>query len=137
MLDIFAELSGLTLVAQDISTSLLRIAQALERLSPPLPVVESSAQNAQNATGVSDGFYLAESPEEYQARTSKEAELAISLGVAPWSPAFQQAIQDMRSDLRGHKMKDENGQVQELTEDEITQAIKDAFFEAKGQANKR
>ncbi len=138
MLDIFAELSDLTEVLRDGCQTLRRIAEALERLSPPLP---ASPDPVVSSYPMDDGFHLAESPEEYQSRTDQEAQLAISLGVAPWSPAFGQAISQMRQDLMKSRMEvDAEGRtvpVPALSEEGAASLIRQAFQQAKAEANRR
>lgn len=128
---------------REIRLALVRIAEAFERLSPPLPATISDAETPSEAERASRDrdqvFHLAESPEQYQERTNKEAALAISLGVAPWSPAFQQVIHDYRQDLlRPRMVKDEEGNETEAvySEAEAEDIIRQAFQLAKAEANK-
>jgi hypothetical protein len=137
LLSIIADLTGLTSELREHRAVMTRIAEALERVSPPLPVQTGKS----TADLAPDQFYLAESPEEYQARTSAEASLAISLGVAPWSPQFQSLISQYRADLmRAKVVVNDEGQPEDrpgLTEAEAETVIRDAFQQAKAQANER
>jgi hypothetical protein len=146
---------------------LRRIADALERLSPSIPLSQGDDQANQSslaslATGERVGttreqskqskqsktsgepyeFHLAESPEEYQARTDHEAALAISLGVAPWSPQFQQVLTEMRQRLTSERrmvLDEEGNQVwqEPFTASEAEDIIRQAFQLAKAEANTR
>ena len=131
----------------EIRVALTRIAEALERLSPPLPDLTVSDEAVRQAeqryrdNGSRNEFTFAESPEQYQERQSHDAALAASLGVAPWSPAFQTAIAEMRNELMETKLiLDEEGRQVEVparTEEEADQIVRDAFNLAKAQANRR
>ena len=137
LLDIFADLSGLIDVLRDTNTVLGRIASAFERLSPPLAVVPDIDPAIRPAD---DSFHLAESPEEYEVRTSHEADLAVSLGVAPWSPAFQVAIDEMRQELLQPKIEvDDEGNETRTARSaaEADDIIRQAFQLAKSEANIR
>jgi hypothetical protein len=150
MFDFLSEVSGLTAAMRDSHTALTRIADALERLSPP-PIPDREPLSAPAAGAPSGdppgpaGPTFAESPEDYQARTSQEAALAMSLGVAPWSPAFQTAIQEMRDVLmRPHveEVQDEEGNWHRAnregaTAEEAEQIVRDAFRLARAEANER
>jgi hypothetical protein len=138
LISILADLSGIASAIDRNTLVQTRIAEALERLSPPLQIdIDERIAH----TAVDDGFHLAESPEEYRERTSSEAELAISLGVAPWSPAFQKAISEMRNGLmRPRMVTDEEGKlvaVPGLDEAAASQAVRDAFAQARAQENER
>ena len=145
LISILADLSGLTSSIDRNTAVQTRIAEALERLSPPLRVMASDLAGASLAgaagTRFDDGFHLSESPEEYQERTNSEAALAISLGVAPWSPAFQDAILSMRNGLmRPTMVVNDEGQLVEvpgLDEAQAAQAVRDAFVQARAQENER
>jgi hypothetical protein len=134
MFDLYAEVTGITAELRALNASFLRIAEALERISPRLAVPrDDSAIASERWQESQDVFHLAESPEEYQERTSADAALALSLGVAPWSPAFQRAISEMRSDiLRAKELAGE-----EVSDDEAASLIREAFQTAKAQANQR
>jgi len=71
---------------------------------------------------------MAESPEEYAERTSRDAMLAGSLNVAPGSPAFYAAIREMKSDILS---------TGGFSEEEADTAVRDAFAIAKAEQNKR
>ena len=144
MLDIFADLSGLTSVLRDILSVLLRIAESLERVAPPLastpPDQPADGLNAHpadpSAKNANDGFHLSESPSEYQERIDHDAALAGSLGVAPWSPDFQRVVAEVRNDLM--KARYEQGQeTSGLTEAEADDVIRQAFQIAKAETNAR
>ena len=140
LISILADLSGLTAAIDRNTTVQTRIAEALERLSPSPPVMASDLAGA-SGTRFDDGFHLSESPEEYRERTNSEAALAISLGVAPWSPAFQDAILSMRNGLmRPTMVVNDEGQLVEvpgLDEAQAAQAVRDAFVQARAQENER
>lgn len=83
---------------------------------------------------------MSESPAEYQERIDHEAALAGSLGVAPWSPAFQKALAEMKNDLMSVKVYiDEEGRQIEraYTEAEADDIVRQAFQLAKAEANER
>ena len=111
MFDLFAELSGLTAAVRDLNSTHVRIAEALERLSPPVQAYQSRVSDAATKSGAEEETYhIAESPEEYEVRQSHEAALAHSLGVAPWSPAFQRTIEEIRAELMlPRRVRDEEG----------------------------
>jgi hypothetical protein len=140
LISILADLSGLTAEIREHRLVMTRIAEALERVSPPLPPDLAAAKDT-SRDGAVDGFHMAESPEEYQARTNSEAELAISLGFAPWSPALQQVLSEFRSELMQPRMEtNEEGQQVErpgFGADEAETIIRDAFALAKAEANQR
>jgi hypothetical protein len=136
-----ADLSGLRDELTETNSLLRRIAEALERVSPVVPAAADPAPASDDASNsAADGFHLAESPEQYQQRIDSEADLAISLGVAPWSPAFQESVRQMRADLmRPRREKDEEtGQTVErggYSEVEASEIVKEAFQIAKSAAN--
>lgn len=137
MLDVVAELSGLTNELYQIRLVGVRIAEALERLSPPLP--DDSEARSVRPPDPNEGFHLAESPEEYQERINQEAAFASSLGVAPWSPEFQKTIMEIRTEMmRPRQVQDEEtGQWSEapaLTAEEADEAIRKGFQLAKAEA---
>ena len=145
MLDIFAELSGLTSEVREHRLVMLRIAEALERLAPP-PRIEPERQQSESDTAKAvedsqhdDVHYLAESGEEYEARVNHEANLAVSLGVAPWSPDFQRTIMEVRAELmKPRRYQDEEGNWQTrapLTEAEADEAVREGFRLAKAEAS--
>ena len=139
MLDLLAELTGLTGVLKDILAVHLRIAEALERISPPLPDAPSPVVRPFDER---EGFHLAESGEEYEARLSQEAALAAEAGVVPWNPAFKQALEDMRAEMMktSYAVKDEQGNWTEIpppTREEADEAIRAGFRAAKAEANER
>jgi hypothetical protein len=140
--DLFTEVSGLIAEVREHRLVLLRIAEALERLSPPLPLSSlPPSPVAARSASAEDALYMAESPEEYQARTSAETALAVQLGIAPWSPDFQQTISQFKSDLQKPIMeKNEEGgytQKEGLSSEEAEDLIKKAFKEARAQENFR
>jgi len=141
LISIFADLSGLTSELREHRLVMTRIAEALERVSPPLKEPTKTAPGASDLPDSPNGFFLAESPEEHQERTDTEAALAISLGVAPWSPAFQKAILEFRSDLMRTRIgTDAEGNKVEnpgCTRDEADTIIKDAFATAQARSNQR
>lgn len=120
--------------------ALVRIADALDR-AWPVPIARDRARPVRDdRIEEPQSFHVAESPEEYRARTDAEAQLAVSLGFAPWSPQFQSLISGMKRDLmRASYEKDEaTGEIREsagLSEAEAEQALRDAFQLAKAQAN--
>lgn len=133
-------MSWITLNAdmRDVASALDRIASALERISPP-PLPESPPPSP-GTDAEPPLFHMSESPEQYHERTSHEAELAISLGVAPWSPAFQRAVDEMRSDLIRPRMEvDEQGQATTIqyTREQADDIIRQSFRTAKAEANQR
>lgn len=150
MLDIFVELSGLTSEVREHRLVMLRIAEALERVSPPLQATAGDTEGASrtdsrtaSAPDVESGqeHYLAESPEEYMARTEHDSDLAMSLGVAPWSPDFQKSIMEVRAELmRPRTYQDEEGNWhnrEPLTEEEADEAVREGFRLAKAEAHVR
>jgi len=143
LISILADLSGIAAAIERNTAVQTRIAEALERLSPPLRIMASDLAGSAGASGTrfDDGFHLAESPEEYQERTNSEAALAMSLGVAPWSAAFQKAILEMRNGLMRPTMvmNDEGNLVETpgLDEAAAAQAVRDAFAQARAQENER
>jgi hypothetical protein len=151
MLDIFAELSGVRDELFELRKALLRIAEALERVSPPIPAPAADAVtdrelDARASSEHTDaGFTFAESPEQYQERTSRDAEFAVSLGIAPWSPDFQSTILQMKYDLmRPHmeNVQDEEGnwhaaEQEGRSEEEAEQIVRDSFRIARAEANVR
>jgi len=97
---------------------------------PPVPKMTDEPQR----------FHVAESPEEHQERTSKEAALAISLGVAPWSPDFEKAITYMRNEVLRSPKIELDGEGNEIsrrpyTEAEADDIVREGFLLAKGIAN--
>ena len=78
--------------------------------------------------------------EEYDERRKLERELAISIGMDPNHPRFQELVSQMRDDLTSPRMEptvDANGQiivspVEGFTQDQATAIIKQAFAEASG-----
>src|SRR5580658_8841414 len=148
MFDLFAELSGLTAEVREHRLVMLRVAEALERISPPLAApVDDGASRPQRdspvakASDESQVHHLAESPEEYMARMDHEAALATSLGVAPWSPDFQRTIMEVRAELmkpRSYQDEEGNWETREpLTEAEADDAVREGFRLAKAEANVR
>lgn len=152
MFDLFAELSGLTAEVREHRLVMLRIAEALERISPPLAAAPapdsvtgtSGRGEAAGRAGSGEESYahhLAESPEEYMARIDAEAALAQSLGVAPWSESFQRTIMEVRAELmKPRSYQDEEGNWQTrapLTEAEADDAVREGFRLAKAEANVR
>ena len=151
MFDLFAELSGLTSEVREHRLVMVRVAEALERISPPLAAPpddtvpnrdsrQASAPDVESQRG-EQVHHLAESPEEYMARIDHEADLATSLGVAPWSPDFQRTIMEVRAELmKPRKYQDEEGNWKErapLTEEEADDAVREGFRLAKAEANVR
>jgi hypothetical protein len=129
MFDLFAELSGLTAELREVRMAFVRIAEALERISPPLrgAPVDAAQPASEQGRGIEEElkFSMSESPEEWQERRNSDAALAASLNVAPWSPAFERLVAEMKSDLLqdGHN------------EEEADGIVRDAFQLAKAQAN--
>lgn len=124
---------------------MLRIAEALERISPPLRAERAESdtvsQQSQPSQEQPQEHHLAESPEEYMSRTDHEAALAVSLGVAPWSPDFQKTIMEIRAELmKPRRYRDEEGNWQTrppLTEAEADDAVREGFRLARAEANVR
>ena len=150
MFDLFAELSGLTSEVREHRLVMVRVAEALERISPPLAAPpDDAASRPQRDSPVAKAsdesqdqvHHLAESPEEYMARIDHESDLATSLGVAPWSPDFQRTIMEVRAELmKPRKYQDEEGNWKErapLTEEEADDAVRQGFKLAKAEANVR
>jgi hypothetical protein len=149
-------MSLLTIIAnmdelREIRLSLTRIAEALELISPPLLAVSSTsgygaetpseADRASRQTEPQTEPLFAESPEQYEERMDQLVSLAAQLNVAPGSPAFHRAIAEMRSDLLQPRIErdEETGEesVEQFTEEQADQVIRDAFREAKADANKQ
>lgn len=152
MFDLFAELSGLTAEVREHRMVMLRIAEALERISPPVPVPqEDAASRPQRDSPVAKAsdesqaqdqvHHLAESPEEWMSRMDHESALAESLGVAPWSPDFQRTIMEVRAELmkpRSYQDEEGNWKTREpLSEAEADEAVREGFRLAKAEANVR
>lgn len=138
-IDILADVSGLV-AAIDRNTAVeTRIAEALERLSPPVPLPPEERPDGQPIPDSLNHPSFAESPEQYQERVDSEAAFALSLGVAPWSPAFQVAINEMRQELLKPKVEvnEETGEriERQYTEAEADEIVRDAFKLARAQAN--
>ena len=143
MFDLFSDFSGLRSELADCRSVLLRIAEALERVSPPLtnyPVVHP-VQSVQSSAQPDDSFHISESGSEYESRLSHEAALAESLGVAPFSPAFQKAISEMHAELQQPRMEMNDEGIPVLrgghTEEEADQIVRQAFQLARAEANVR
>jgi hypothetical protein len=151
MFDLFAELSGLTAEVREHRIVMLRIAEALERISPPLhvpsddassrPQRDSPVAKASDESQDQQVHHLAESPEEWMARMDHESALAESLGVAPWSPDFQRTIMEVRAELmkpRSYQDEEGNWKTREpLTEAEADDAVREGFRLARAEANVR
>ena len=140
-LTFIADLSALVSELREANCSLSRIADALDRAVPP-PLAAPDTEGRQTPKADDDStFSFSESPEEYQSRTSHEANLAISLGVAPWSPAFQTALFEMRNQLMQPRVEtDEEGnrvRREGYTEAEADDLVRQAFALAKAAANER
>lgn len=141
MLDLVADLSGLTNELYQLRLIHLRICEALERLSPPLAADDSEARSVRPPDPRTDGFHLAESPAEYQERIDSEAAFAASLGVAPWSPDFQKVIMEVRAELmRPRRIQNEEtgdwSDAPALSDEEADDAIRKGFRLAKAEANR-
>ena len=142
MLDIFTDLSGLRSVFEDIHTVLDRIACALERVAPPLPILPPEPQGASDPRRPADdasanGFHLSESAEEYESRRTAESAFAASLSVVPYSPAFQKLIDQMRADVLSQVHTNEEGIEVPYTEAEADDIVRQAFQAASAAANVR
>jgi hypothetical protein len=145
LLSILADLSGVTHELRELYRVHIRIAEALERISPPVPLAPAapSSPSPSSESNEENLFSVAESGEEYEARRSSESALAMSLGVAPWSPAFQKAIDEMRADLMRPRIimePDDEGKVHRkefggYSGEEADWIVRDAFQLAKAQAN--
>jgi hypothetical protein len=148
--DLFAELSGLTAEVREHRLVMVRIAEALERVVPPLHAppddASSRPQRDSPVAKASDEsqdqtHHLAESPEEWMSRMDHESALAESLGVAPWSPDFQRTIMEVRAELmkpRSYQDEEGNWKTREpLTEAEADDAVREGFRLAKAEANVR
>jgi len=139
MFDLFSEFSGLRSELADCRLVLLRIAEALERISPPLP--DYPLQSVQSSAQPDDSFHMSESGSEYESRLSHEAALAESLGVAPFSPAFQKAISEMHAELQQPRMEMNEEGIPVFrgghTEEEADQIVRQAFQLARAEANVR
>jgi len=135
-LDLIADVSGLTAELRESRLALVRIAEALERISPPLPEPPEPGE-----VPTEQVHYMADSPEQYAEKQDKEAALAISLGVAPWSPAFQTAVLEMKSDMMKPRYEfNGEGQRVELppySEAEAEDLLRSAFREARALENQR
>ena len=142
LLNLVAEMTGVTSELTACRVALVRIAEALERISPPLPA-SAPTDSAADSSRLENAFYMAESPEEYQVRTSAESDFVTNLGFAPWSPHAQELIAQLRSDLMRTKfIVGEDGERQEqtgLSASEADVVIKDAFriARAEEEANRR
>lgn len=134
LIDILADVSGVV-------KQLRRIADALERRYPPPAPTPKPSAKAKPHQEEEPVFHFAESPEQYQQRVSHESDLAISLGVAPWSPAFQKAIEELRSDImkpRQEQSTNEQGEIvsvtREYSEAEADDVIRESFRLAQASA---
>lgn len=149
MFNWFAELTGLISELRELRLVHTRIAEALERLSPVLPLVSGEGGAAGMGAGApgeglreGEGFYMAESPAEYQERIDSEAAFAASMGVAPWSPELQKTIMEIRAEMmRPRRVQDEEtgewSDTQALSKEEADDAIRKGFLVAKAEANRR
>jgi hypothetical protein len=139
MFDLFSDFSGLRSELFDCRSVLLRIAEALERISPTLP--DYPLQSVQSSAQPDDSFHMSESGSEYESRLSHEAALAESLGVAPFSPAFQKAISEMHAELQQPRMEMNEEGIPVIrgghTEEEADQIVRQAFQLARAEANVR
>ena len=139
MFDLFSDFSELRSELFDCRSVLLRIAEALERISPPLP--DYPLQSVQSSAQPDDSFHMSESGSEYESRLSHEAALAESLGVAPFSPAFQKAISEMHAELQQPRMEMNEEGIPVFrgghTEEEADQIVRQAFQLARAEANVR
>ena len=125
-LSVLAEITGLTAAIDRNTAQLRRIADAVEHAFPPPPVPPEPSTAPHE-------FHVAESPEEYQERVNEEAQFAAGLNVAPWSPEFQQALANMRSDIMQARKDDGSP----FSHEEADQIIRQAFLEAKAHTNAR
>jgi hypothetical protein len=129
LIDLIADVTGLT-------KQLARIADALERAYPPRQQQKTTPYAPEDQV-----HYVADSPEQHHERTDREAGLANSLGVAPWSPDFQSVVTQMKTDMmRTHYEVGEDGEritVPGATEAEVEDLIRQAFREARAQENTR
>ena len=139
LIDVYADLSGLTSVIRECRDALIRIADALERVSPPIPASPES-----NSPQSSEPYehHLSESGAEYQERVAGEASLANSLGVAPWNPDFQRVVSEIRDELtRPRRIQDaDTGEWLDsppLSPAEVDDAIRKGFQEARAAQNVR
>lgn len=142
MFNLFAELTGLTAELRELRLVHVRIAEALERISPPLAPDAPVPGEPRPFDADHEGFHMAESPAEYQERVDSEAAFAASLGVAPWSPDFQKTIMEIRAEMMRPRMEqdEETGGWTEkpaLSQEEADDAIRKGFQLAKAAANER
>lgn len=125
-----------------------KIVSVLERIVPLPPAPRTSITTAATASEPGQGpedqsFHFSESGEEYESRISHEHDLALSLGVAPWSPAFQEAIDQMRRDIMKPRIEyeGEGDQLKEVlkqyTEAEADDLVREAFRLAQASASVR
>ena len=121
-LEIVSDLAGLTGEIRSSRLALERIAEALERISPPTPIPPEPPENAREPL-----MTVAESPHDYVARTNRESELAHSLGVAEWNPDFQAAIDEFRGAIV------ESG----VSDAEAEDILRKAFFEARAERSRK
>jgi hypothetical protein len=141
LLSILADLSGLTGEVRECRIVMTRIAEALERVSPPLPSRDlPSSPPVDPNTPLTHSF--AESPSEYELRHSREAALAESMGFAEWSPDFQNLLFEMRQDLMqpSREYDEETGEWRDVparSETEAEALIREAIGIAKSAANTR
>jgi hypothetical protein len=90
-----SDLSGLTKRVEEALPLLARIAEALERIAPPIPLpIQPKGGSLAEHT-----FHFAESPGEYEARRRADGDLAFQLGVAPWSPDFERLVSEIKTSL--------------------------------------
>jgi hypothetical protein len=138
LIDVYADLSGLTSEIRECRAALVRMAEALERVSPPIP--EAPEPNSPQSPEPYE-HHLSESGSEYQERVAGEASLATSLGVAPWNPDFQRVVAGIRDELtRPRRIQDEEGKWVDspaLTAAEADDAIRKGFIEARAAQNVR
>lgn len=129
LINLIADVTGLT-------KQLTRIADALERAYPP----EVDSTKTRPWTSDDQVHYVADSPEQYREKQDREAALANSLGVAPWSPDFQDVVTQMKTDMMRTHYEVVDGQRVEVpgsTEAEVEDLIRQAFREARAQENTR
>jgi hypothetical protein len=141
LLSIIADVTGLTGEIRESNVLLRRIAEALERVSPPLPSRDLPGHPPADPDAPPPAHSFAESPLEYESRTSREAALAQSLGFAGWSPDFQKLLWEERERLmQPSRYRNEEGEwveTPERTESEAEACLREAVGIAKSAYNTR
>jgi hypothetical protein len=136
LINIISDVSGLTSELRESRFALTRIAEALERLSPP--VTGEDVQARPKLTPEQTVHHMAETPEQYELRMAQQSEFALTLGMNPSSPEFVDVINSFRQMLTEPRMEqNEQGGYEEktFTQEESEAIIREAFAQAQSAVN--